>query len=53
MKRAGVPSEVIGLQLGHRDGKTVEKVYGVYKPTSEELARWSDLAERHHATGAR
>jgi integrase len=53
MKRAGVPSEVIGLQLGHKDGTQVERVYGRYHPTSEELARWSDLAERHHATGAR
>jgi integrase len=53
MKRAGTPSEVIGLQLGHKDGQQVERVYGRYQPTSAELARWSDVAERHHATGAR
>jgi len=51
MKKAGTPSEVIGLQLGHKDGQQVEKVYGRYQPTSEELARWTDVAERHHARG--
>ena len=48
MKRAGTPSEVIGLQLGHKDGQQVEKVYGQYKPKPPELAHWRDVAEAHH-----
>jgi integrase len=53
MKKAGTPSEVIGLQLGHKDGKQVERVYGRYKPKPEELAHWAEVAERHHKRGAR
>ena len=30
----GVSSSVIGLQLGHSDGKTVEKVYGQHRETA-------------------
>ena len=53
MKRAGTPSEVIGLQLGHKDGQQVERVYGQYKPKSQELAHWRDVAEAHHKRGVR
>lgn len=48
MKQAGTPSEVIGLQLGHKDGATVEKVYARYKPSASELAHWTAVAEQHH-----
>jgi hypothetical protein len=49
------------LRVPHPYGGSVEKGIGTgntktaeHYPTSEELARWSDLAERHHrATGAR
>jgi integrase len=27
----GVPASVIGLQLGHADGQTVERVYGKHR----------------------
>jgi integrase len=41
----GVPSSVIGLQLGHADGKTVEKVYGQHRATSQQLRHWADVVE--------
>jgi hypothetical protein len=32
-----VPSSVTALQLGHRDGKTVEKVHGQHRATAQRF----------------
>lgn len=39
----GAPSSVIGLQLGHRDGRTVEKVYGQSKVSTQQLEHWAGV----------
>jgi hypothetical protein len=40
MARAGAPFELIARQLGHRDVAMVAKVYGRFKPDTEERDRW-------------
>ena len=61
MARAGAPFELIARQLGHRDVAMVAKVYGRFKPDTEERDRWERVAgardkEKWHrpasATGA-
>ena len=44
MARAGAPFELIARQLGHRDVAMVAKVYGRFKPDSEERDRWERMA---------
>jgi integrase len=39
----GAPSSVIGLQLGHADGRTVEKVYGQSKVSTQQLEHWAGV----------
>jgi integrase len=59
MARAGAPFELIARQLGHRDVAMVAKVYGRFKPDTEERDRWERIAaardvekfERRGATG--
>jgi integrase len=41
MARASDPFELIARQLGHRD---VAKVYGRFKPNTEERDRWERIA---------
>jgi hypothetical protein len=42
--RAGAPFELIARQLGHRDVAMVAKVYGRFKPDTEERDRWEQAA---------
>jgi hypothetical protein len=42
--RAGAPFEIIARQLGHRDVAMVAKVYGRFKPDTEERDRWERIA---------
>jgi hypothetical protein len=44
MARAGAPFELIARQLGHRDVTMVAKVYGRFKPDTEERDRWEHIA---------
>jgi hypothetical protein len=44
MARAGAPFELIARQLGHRDVAMVAKVYGRFKPDTEERDRWEQAA---------
>ena len=44
MARAGAPFELIARQLGHRDVAMVGKVYGRFKPDTEERDRWERIA---------
>ncbi len=44
MARAGAPFELIARQLGHRDVAMVTKVYGRFKPDTEERDRWEHVA---------
>lgn len=44
MARTGAPFEFIARQLGHRDVATVAKVYGRFKPDTEERDRWERVA---------
>ncbi len=44
MARSGAPFELIARQLGHRDVAMVAKVYGRFKPDTEERDRWERLA---------
>ena len=44
MARAGAPFELIARQLGHREVAMVAKVYGRFKPDTEERARWERVA---------
>jgi hypothetical protein len=44
MARAGAPFELIARQLGHRDVALVAKVYGRFKPDTEERDRWEQAA---------
>jgi len=44
MARAGAPFELIARQLGHRGVAMVAKVYGRFKPDSEERDRWERIA---------
>ena len=46
MARAGAPFELIARQLGHRDVAMVAKVYGRFKPDTEERDRWGRLPPR-------
>jgi hypothetical protein len=46
MARAGAPFELIARQPGHREVTMVAKVYGRFKPDTEERDRWS--ASRRH-----
>ena len=49
MARAGAPFELIARQLGHRDVAMVAKVYGRFKPDTEERDRWERLAAARDA----
>ncbi len=42
--RSGWPAELIARQCGHRDSTLVLKVYGRFRPTSEELDHWEKKA---------
>jgi integrase len=42
---AGTPAEVVRQQLGHKDTRMVDTVYGVYRATSADAERWSKVAE--------
>ncbi len=58
MARAGAPFELIARQLGHRDVAMVAKVYGRFKPDTEERDRWERIAshrdcEKWAARGAK
>ncbi len=44
MARAGAPFELIARQLGHRDVAMVAKIYGRFKPDTEERDRWERIA---------
>jgi hypothetical protein len=44
MTRAGAPFALIARQLGHRDVAMVAKVYGRFKPDTEERDRWEHIA---------
>lgn len=46
-KQRGVPSAVIGLQLGHADGRTVEKVYGLSQVTVQQLEYWAGVVAQN------
>jgi hypothetical protein len=49
MARAGAPFELIARQLGHRDVAMVAKVYGRFKPDTEERDRWERIAAARDA----
>jgi len=49
MARAGAPFELIARQLGHRDVAMVAKVYGRFKPDTEERDRWERIASDRDA----
>jgi integrase len=49
MARAGAPFELIARQLGHRDVAMVAKVYGRFKPDTEERDRWERIASERDA----
>jgi integrase len=49
MARAGAPFELIARQLGHRDVAMVAKVYGRFKPDTEERDRWERVAATRDA----
>jgi hypothetical protein len=49
MARAGAPFELIARQLGHRDVAMVAKVYGRFKPDTEERDRWERIAAQRDA----
>ncbi len=42
--RAGAPLEIVARQLGHRDTTMVARVYARYKPSSDEIRRFHELA---------
>ncbi len=42
--RAGAPVEIVARQLGHRDTAMVARVYASYRPSSDEMKRFHDLA---------
>ena len=46
---AGVPASVIGLQLGHADGRTVERVYGRNRVALPQLHHWAAIVAQHTA----
>jgi integrase len=43
---AGVPASVIGLQLGHADGQTVERVYGKHRVATPQLHHWAAVVAK-------
>jgi hypothetical protein len=49
MARAGAPFELIARQLGHKDVTMVAKVYGRFKPDTEERDRWERIAAARDA----
>jgi integrase len=49
MARAGAPFELIARQLGHKDVAMVAKVYGRFKPDTEERDRWEKIAAARDA----
>ena len=49
MARAGAPFDLIARQLGHRDVAMVAKVYGRFKPDTEERDRWERIASDRDA----
>jgi hypothetical protein len=49
MARARAPFELIDRQLGHRDVAMVAKVYGRFKPDTEERDRWKRIAAARDA----
>jgi integrase len=46
---AGVPASVIGLQLGHADGQTVERVYGKHRVATPQLHHWAAIVAKQTA----
>lgn len=50
--RAGASFEVVAQQLGHADTTMVARVYGRFRPTSEELRGWHAVAAAQDATRA-
>jgi hypothetical protein len=49
MARAGAPFELIARQPGHREVTMVAKVYGRFKPDTEERDRWERIAAARDA----
>jgi integrase len=43
--RAGAPFEIVARQLGHADPTMVARVYGRFRPSSEEMRRVHELME--------
>ena len=43
--RSGASFEAVAQQLGHADTSMAVRVYGRFKPTSEDLSRWHQVAE--------
>lgn len=44
--KAGTPPHVVAMQLGHKDATLVNKVYGVYAPSSVERNHWEMAAAK-------
>jgi integrase len=51
--RSGAPFEVVAQQLGHTDTTMVARVYGRFRPTSEELRAWHAVAAAQDARVAK
>jgi integrase len=49
MARSGAPFDLIARQLGHREVAMVAKVYGRFKPDTEERDRWERIAAARDA----
>ncbi len=52
-RSAGAPFELIARQLGHRDIAMVAKVYGRFKPDTEERDRWERIAAASESKNGR
>lgn len=51
--RAGASAEVVARQLGHGDTQMVNRVYGRFRPTQDEMTAWQQrAAERDRTMGA-
>lgn len=47
--RAGAPFEAVAQQLGHSDTTMVVRVYGRFKPSSDDLHQWHRVAKAQDA----
>ena len=47
--RAGAPLEIVARQLGHRDTAMVARTYARYRPSSDEIKRFHELAAAQDA----